>query len=218
MFLIDIALNIIIIVSLVFIIRTYLIAPFQVYGPSMCDTLNYLNNKCEHGFGEYIIVNKAGYQNFLGWKVGSPKRGDIVVFHPPQNSKEFFIKRVIGLPGETMKLKGGFVYIYNQDNPKGLKLAESYLNSANQGNTQPYKGESSEFRVPDNQYFVLGDNRIASSDSRSCFKENLSINKKCTDPGFSWFIKPNSIEGKAWIILWPVTKAAILPDPAYKTQ
>src|SRR4051794_23125522 len=83
-FIIDIIVNIVVIIALVFIIRTYLISPFQVYGPSMCDTLNFLDNECDHGYGEYIIVNKAVYQNFFGWQVGTPQRGDIIVFRPPQ--------------------------------------------------------------------------------------------------------------------------------------
>lgn len=83
----DILLNLIIIASMVFLIRTFLISPFQVYGPSMCDTMNNIDNVCQHGYGEYIIVNKFGYQSFPGWQVGLPKRGDIVVFHPPINKE-----------------------------------------------------------------------------------------------------------------------------------
>ncbi len=211
-FWLDVILNIVIIVALVFIIRTYLISPFQVYGPSMCDTLNNFGGQCEHAYGEYLIVNKLGYQNFFGLKVGEPKRGDIVVFHPPGNNSEFFIKRVIGLPGETVKLTDGKVYIFNREHPEGFELRETYLNSTNQGNTHPFNLNRTIFEVPDDNYFVMGDNRIASSDARSCFQETAS-NDPCQ--GKTPYLSMDHIEGKAWIVLWPITKLAILPDPVY---
>lgn len=212
---VEIILNIVIIVGLVFVIRTFIVSPFQVYGPSMCDTLNYINDQCERGYGEYIIVNKAVYQNFLGWQVGVPKRGDIIVFHPPHNEKEFYIKRIIGLGGETVKLKDGYVYIYNKEHPQGIKLNETYLNSSNQGNTRPYREENTVFEVPSGQYFVLGDNRVQSSDSRSCFKES-QLGQDCHDPGTTAYLKPDHIEGKAWLVLWPLTKIGAIADMDYK--
>jgi len=212
LFWLDVALNIIIIVALVAIIRTYLISPFQVYGPSMCDTLNSINGTCQKAYGEYLIVNKLGYQNFFGWQVGTPKRGDIIVFHPPQNDTEFFIKRIIGLPGETVELRSGKVYIYNSEHPEGMELPEPYLNATNRGNTHPYNRENAIFEVPAGQYFVMGDNRTASSDSRSCFQETAS-NTPCA--GKSPFLTMDHIEGKAWIILWPLNKIGILKDPSY---
>jgi signal peptidase I len=212
-FWLDIVLNIIIIVALVFLIRTYIISPFQVFGPSMCDTLNNINGVCQRAYGEYIIVNKFGYQNFFGWQVGLPERGDIVVFHPPHNQEEFFIKRVIGLPGETVKLQNGDVYIYNSQNPAGFKLPEKYLNMNNQSNTLPL-GEISIFEVPQGQYLVFGDNRIASSDSRTCFKESPS-GGKCGEGQITPFLPLDNIEGKAWVILWPLSKISLLQDPVY---
>ncbi len=209
----DIGLNLIIIIGLVYIIRTFLISPFEVYGPSMCDTLNNINNECQQGHGEYIIVNKATYGNFFGYQIGTPMRGDIIVFHPPQNDKEYFIKRIIGLPGETVKLENGEVYIYNKDNPQGYKLEENYLNQENKGKTRPYNAGDTVFKVPSNQYFVLGDNRNHSSDSRSCFKEYSS--QDCGKPGATPFLKPAEIEGKAWIVLWPISKLEILQRPTY---
>lgn len=215
-FALDILLNIIIIFGLVFIIRTYLISPFQVFGPSMCNTLNYINEKCEQGYGEYIIVNKAVYQNFFGWQVGKPQRGDVIVFHPPQNNKEFFIKRIIGVPGDTVKLLDGYVYIFNKEYPEGLKLNEPYLSPWNVGNTipSPYKGSSTVFEVPEGHYFVLGDNRQQSSDSRSCFKEN-GLSGDCGDPGITPFLPADHIEGKAWVVLWPFHLVRALEDPGY---
>ncbi len=215
LFALDILLNLVIIAAMVFVIRTFLISPFQVYGPSMCDTLNNIDNSCQHGYGEYIIVNKFGYQNFLGWQVGLPKRGDVIVFRPPTNDEEFFIKRVIGLPGETVKLQNGDVYIFNKEHPDGYKLDEPYLNAVNSGNTHPYTEDETVFEVPEGNYFVMGDNRTASSDARSCFKESITSGG-CNQNGNTPYLKLDRIEGKAWVILWPLSKIAVLNDPAYQ--
>lgn len=212
-FWLDIGLNLIIIIALVFLIRTYIISPFQVYGPSMCDTLNAENGECGRGYGEYIIVNKLGYLNILGWQVGLPKRGDIIVFHPPHNNKEFYIKRVIGMPGETVKLLDGYVYIKNKNNPNDIRLEETYLNKDNLGNTHPMTGIR-EFNVPEDSYFVMGDNRLKSSDARSCFSETF-IHKQCGEEGTSYYLSRDHIEGKAMVILWPINKISIISDFAY---
>jgi signal peptidase I len=212
-FWLDVLLNVIIIVALVFIIRSYLISPFQVYGPSMCDTFNSFDGQCQRQYGEYLIVNKFGYQNFAGLQIGLPKRGDIVVFHPPANGNEFFIKRIIGLPGETVKLKNGKVFIFNADYPDGFELNEPYLNVANRGNTQPLLAGRTVFEIPDGAYFVLGDNRTASTDSRICFKETIG-GAACSKDS-SPYLTMDHIEGKAWLVLWPLNKLTIVQDPAY---
>jgi signal peptidase I len=97
--------------------------------------------------GEYVIVSKLSY------RLGSPQRGDIIVFHFPRDPKEEYIKRVIGLPGDEVEIKNGVVFV------NGQKLNESYLKvkTDNMGT----------WRVPAGQLFVLGDNRNNSSDSRS---------------------------------------------------
>ena len=215
-FALDILLNLIIIGAMVLVIRTFLISPFQVFGPSMCDTLNNLSGSCEHGYGEYIIVNKAVYQNLLGWQVGLPKRGDIIVFRPPQNKDEFFIKRVIGLPGETVQIKNGAVNIINKENPTGFTLQEAYLNSDNKDNTHAIYNDKTIFEVPNGSYFVMGDNRVQSSDSRSCFKESPTSGG-CGNADNTPFLPLGNIEGKAWVVLWPLNKISILGDPAYQT-
>jgi signal peptidase I len=207
-FWLDVALNIVIIVGLVFIIRGYVISPFQVYGPSMCNTFNFTDGQCQNSYGEYLIVNKFGYQNILGIQVGLPKRGDVIVFHPPKNDKDFFIKRVIGLPGETLKLEDGKVFIINKENPAGFELKEPYLNDENQGNTHPLLSNKSVFEIPnDGSYFVMGDNRKHSTDSRLCFST-------CTGDQTP-YLKMDHIEGKAWLVLWPITKLAIMQNPSY---
>ena len=212
-FWLDVVLNVVIIVAMVFIIRSYIISPFQVYGPSMCNTFNFFDETCQRQYGEYLIVNKFGYQNFAGLKIGMPKRGDIVVFHPPTNNNEFFIKRIIGLPGETLKLKDGKVYILNEDNPAGFELNEPYLNGTNQGNTQPLLAGKTVFEIPEGAYFVMGDNRTASTDSRICFKETVG-GAACSKDA-SPYLTMDHIEGKAWLVLWPLSKLTIVQNPAY---
>lgn len=212
-FWLDIALNLIIIVGLVFLIRTFVISPFQVFGSSMCDTFNYFDGQCQSGYGEYIIVNKFGYQNFFGWQVGTPKRGDVVVFHPPHNNEEFFIKRIIGLPGETVKINDLKVYIYNEEYPDGIELEEQYLNNINRDNTKPREA-GSVFEIPQGSYFVLGDNRVGSSDARSCFKESVSQGK-CGENGNSPYLTLDHIEGKALVVLWPLNRLSIVQNPVY---
>ena len=95
--------------------------------------------------GEYVIVNRLSY------RLGSPQRGDIIVFHFPRDPKEEYIKRVIGLPGDEVEVKNNAVYV------NGQRLDESYLKV-----TTNYIGT---WRVPEGQLFVLGDNRNNSSDS-----------------------------------------------------
>jgi len=198
---VDIAVNVLIVVILVVFMRSFIMTPFQVYGISMCNTLNYFNGKCQDGYGDYIIINKSSYLRLPGWSAGTPQRGDIIVFRPPQNTHEFYIKRVIGLPGETIKLIDGYVYVFNTQFPKGIKLNETYLSPDNLGSTFA-TGGISEFTVPADHYFVLGDNRKRSSDSRLCFKESAA-SPNCGEKGSSPYLTMDDIEGKAAVILWP---------------
>ncbi len=95
--------------------------------------------------GEYVVINRLSY------RLGSPQRGDIIVFHFPRDPKEEYIKRLIGLPGDEVEVKNGSVYV------NGQLLDESYLNVK-----MDYYGT---WRIPAGQLFVLGDNRNNSSDS-----------------------------------------------------
>jgi len=138
----------IIIISLIIIlpVRYYLVQPFYVKGQSM--EPNFHDN-------EYLIINEIGY------RLNLPERWDIIVFKYPKNPSEFYIKRIIGLPGETIKIKDNQIIIFNAENPGGKILDENaYLASGTEtaGNLS--------VTLNDNEYYVLGDNRASSKDSR----------------------------------------------------
>ena len=123
----------------------YVIQPFIVDGDSMAP--NFYD-------GEYLIVDEISY------RFSPPKRGDVVIFHPPQSPKTYYIKRIIGLPGEGIELKDGKIYIYNDMYPKGIRLNEAnYL-------TKSRINETSQVELKDDEYYVIGDNRDNSLDSR----------------------------------------------------
>lgn len=210
----DIILNLAILIGLVFVIRTYFVKPFHVFGPSMCDTINYIDGECTYDFGELIIVDRFSYQNFFGWQVSTPQRGDIVVFNPPagtNHSDEVYIKRIIGLPGETIRIENGEVIIENEKNPEGTVLEEPYLNEQNRDHTEVQQFNLNNFKVPADKYFVMGDNRQASTDSRSCFKRKFS--DSCNDD--AGYISLIDIQGKAWLTFWPFSKIRIIQHGDY---
>lgn len=156
----------VVVISLAIIlpVRYFLIQPFFVIGASM-----------EPNFqsGNYLIIDELSY------RLRQPERGEVVVFKYPNNPKEYYIKRIIGLPGETVAVKNGKITIKNTENPGGFVLDESeYLNR--------YTSRDTERTLSENEYFVLGDNRDASSDSRiwGSLPEDLII-------------------GKAWIRIFP---------------
>lgn len=212
-FLGDLFVNIVIIVVLVYTVRTYLISPFQVFGPSMCNTLNYIDEDCKDAFGEYLIVNKAVYYQFFGNRYRAPQRGDIIVFRPPHNGEDFYIKRIIGLPGERVRLQNGKVYITNKEHQSGFELSEPYLNEENHGKTYPMNAQLiANYEVPEDYYFVMGDNRRKSTDSRTCFRG--SGDRDCADP-LNHFLPIDLIEGKAAVVLWPFSKVRFLSNPDY---
>ena len=136
-----------VLISLLIIIpvRYFVIQPFFVLGASMEPTFQN---------GDYLIIDEISYI------LGSPKRDDVIVFHYPYNTKQFYIKRIIGLPGETVVLNEKGVMIKNAEHPEGFLLHEDFLPSKEEyGNKTVALGAD--------EFFVLGDNREASSDSRS---------------------------------------------------
>jgi signal peptidase I len=177
---------------LIFIGVRSIVLNFRVDGQSMEPNLQN---------GEMLIVNRRAFVHFdvswLPWEskssgdwypFGKPSRGDIVVFNPPGQHSEPYIKRIIGLPGEKVSVHDGAVYINDQ------RLNESYLTS-----TTEWRGIASEdVTVQPGYVFVMGDNRNNSSDSRVFGPVPIS-----------------SIIGKAWVAYWPLSQAKVLSDPSF---
>lgn len=128
-------------------IRYFLIQPFFVKGASM--EPNFLDK-------QYLIVDELSY------RFTSPERGQVIVFRYPRDPQEYFIKRLIGLPGEQVQVKDGKVTIFNDEYPDGMVLNESYLPE----NLETFSDSEDKITVGSDEYFVLGDNRSASKDSR----------------------------------------------------
>lgn len=156
--------------AIVFPIRAYVAQPFIVEGDSM-----------EPNFsdGQYLIIDEISY------RFKEPQRGDVIVFNPPTDQRIFFIKRIIGLPGETIKIESGKI-ILSSDTER-IILEESYLPR------EIKTGHDISLELSEKEYFVLGDNRDRSSDSRS------------------WgALRKDNITGKALLRLWPLSKINIL--------
>lgn len=156
-------------------VRYFLIQPFYVKGASMEP------NFYDH---EYLIIDEISY------RFNEPQRGDIIVFKYPKDNKQYFIKRIIGLPGEHVKIDNDGVYIND------VKLKESYLD-ANVETLLPLRGYG-DVVLAEDEYFLLGDNRGQSLDSR------------VFGP-----IKSNLIVGRTWIRGWPFNRITIFNAPAY---
>lgn len=299
LFLLDILYNAVIIITLVVLIRSFLISPFRVIGSSMADTLH---------SNEFILIDKLSYH------LGEPRRGDPIVFLPPITNKyahkfeeavstdangiaelkidelesqkrvfycrnnlvkkfwfckdrvnendlvyyrpingdpndaiditwknadkktisrddvksgatqiagkpnqsyllriydstgpDYFVKRVIGIPGDTIYLENGRVYLKMTDSDEFVELDETYLNEENQFNTYFKKTpEMSEFLVPEGQYFVMGDNRSHSNDSRHWFSP--------IDENPTPFVSQEEISGRVLIVLWPPNDLRLIPS------
>jgi len=147
---------IVISLAIIFPIRYFLIQPFYVKGASM--EPNFFDQ-------EYLIINEIDY------RFNEPKRGDIVVFRYPRNPQEYFIKRLIALPGEKIQFKAGDIYIINKENPGGVLLEESYLPK----DLKTFSLSEETVTVGENEYYLLGDNRNSSKDSRSFGPVNKSF-------------------------------------------
>jgi len=123
--------------------RLYIAQPFIVDGPSMFPTFDN---------GHYLIIDEISY------RLREPARGEVIVFKYPRDPDKYFIKRIIGLPGETVMINNGQVTIINEENTEGFALAESYVKHP--------KNDSFRVVLSESEYFVMGDNRASSSDSR----------------------------------------------------
>lgn len=158
--------------AIVLPVRYFLIQPFFVLGASM-----------EPNFqeGNYLIIDEITY------RFSEPKRGDIVVFKYPKDPTQYFIKRIVGLPEETVEIKNGSVWITSGRDKKEFELDESgYLPYHNK------TGGDLRMKLDKEEYFVLGDNRLMSSDSRKFGAVNREF-----------------IVGKTWIRAFPLNKLAV---------
>lgn len=155
--------------ALVVLIRTFLIQPFYVKGASMEP------NFFDH---EYLIIDEITY------RFRNPMRGEIIVFRYPRDPREYFIKRIVGLPGETVEIKNNEIYI------NGELLDESYIDVETRGDDRVNLGPR--------EYFLLGDNRSASLDSRIFGPINV-----------------DAIIGRVWIRGWPIDSIGTFETPEY---
>jgi len=171
---------------IVFPIRWFIADPFVVSGLSMFPTFDN---------GDYLIVDELSYE------IGNPQRDDVVVFRYPLDPKndpnrsflarffdpgKYFIKRVIGLPNETVDIKGSVVTITNKEHPEGFALNEPYVKNISD--------DTKHFELKSDEYFVMGDNRSGSSDSR-----------------YWGPVKKEFFTGRAFLRLLPINKIGVLP-------
>ena len=169
----------VVVISLAIIIpiRYFLIQPFYVKCASMEPSFY------DH---EYLIIDEISY------RFREPQRGDVVVFKYPNDPSQYFIKRIIGMPGETVEIKDGRVRVYKEEGSIGYYLNESqYLSGA-----ETYADRK--FNIGENEYFILGDNRTSSMDSRIFGPVHEKL-----------------IVGRVWLRGWPITKFRIFRTPEY---
>jgi signal peptidase I len=172
---------IVISVLIVVPIRYFVVQPFFVRGASMEPSFDE---------GHYLIIDEIGY------RFSDPQRGDVIVFRYPHEPSQYYIKRIVGVPDETIEISGGRVIVYNKDHPSGLLLDEGgYL-----ANEQKTTG-SMKVALGHNEYFVMGDNRDASSDSRS------------------WGpLGEENFIGRVWLRIWPFGEMTVFAAPAYSVE
>lgn len=179
-FIIEIIKVVIISLAIIIPVRYFLIQPFYVKGASMEPNFH------DH---EYLIIDEISY------RLNSPERGDIIIFRYPKDPSQYFIKRIIGLPGETIKIKDNKIYIKNDGLADFIELDESeYL----PGDIGTFNYGRSEYVLETDEFFVMGDNREQSLDSRRFGPVDQRL-----------------IIGKAWIRGWPFDKVTIFKNPAY---
>lgn len=178
LFLFEVVKIVVVVLAIILPVRYFLMQPFFVDGASM--EPNFEDN-------QYLIIDELSY------RLREPARGEVIVFRYPVVPSQFYIKRIIGLPGETVEVADGIVKIYNKEHPLGFVLDESnYLapSISTYNETKQTLGE--------NEYFVMGDNRSASYDSRR------------------WGVLPgDNIIGRAWLRAWPPKTAKVFAAPEY---
>jgi signal peptidase I len=160
-------------------VRMFIAQPFIVSGASMDETFH---------SGEYLIVDQLSYH------FEKPKRGEVIIFKYPKDPSKFFIKRVIGVPGDVIDITGDVVTITNEEHPDGMILEEPYIKSMR-------SGASLSETLGDREYFVMGDNRDQSSDSRT------------------WGVLQESyVVGRAFLRLFPPGEVDYFPGSAVEVN
>lgn len=189
-FIAELVRTIIIVTVLAYVIRLFVFQPFVVEGSSMFPVFHN---------SDYLVVDKVTYD------FKAPERGDIIVFRYPRNTDVNYVKRIIGLPGERVHIEGGDVTIFNSENPNGFKLLEPYTNEpdstfamTNNVDINPTTSPTADYTVPTGSYFVMGDNRKASSDSRE------------------WsFLDKDKIIGRVMVQAFPLNRFAVVHHARY---
>jgi signal peptidase I len=176
-FFLDIFEVIVFAIGMFFFIYLLIMRPHKISGQSMMP--NFPD-------AEYLLTERVTYY------MRNPERGDVVVFTPPVTNLDEYIKRIIAVPGESVMVRGGHVYINNK------QLIEPYLADTVYTGPGTFLQEEQEYKVPDGEYFVMGDNRPNSSDSR-----------------FWGPITKKAISGRAWIIYWPLSLIGKVAMPTY---
>jgi signal peptidase I len=176
-FFLDLLQTVVFAISIFLFVYLLLFQPHKIKGESMFPT--YLD-------GEFLLTDKISY------RFNPPARGDVIVFKAPVNEEDDYIKRIIGLPGDKVSIKNGRVYINDKI------LEEPYLPENLRTEGGFFLQNNKEVVVPEDNFFVLGDNRTYSSDSRA------------------WgFVPKQNIIGKAWFVYWPPQKAGIVKPVIY---
>ncbi|PIP52003.1 signal peptidase I [Candidatus Beckwithbacteria bacterium CG22_combo_CG10-13_8_21_14_all_01_47_9] len=165
--------TIVIALAIFVVVYRFLFQPHQVKGSSMYDNFH---------DGEYLLTDKVTY------RFRSPERGDVVVFKAPQNEDYDYIKRIIALPGDTVKISGGQVFVNNT-----LINESGFLDARITTHAGLYAKEGQNVTIPAAEYFVMGDNRNNSSDSRE------------------WGPVPAAnLVGRTWLRYWPVNLLGVI--------
>jgi len=177
-FFLDLIETVVIALAVFVMIYLFLFQPHQVRGSSMYPNFQ---------DGEYILTDKISY------RLKEPQRGDVIIFRAPRNQEYDYIKRIIGLPGDTVKIENNQMYINNQH------LTEAYLPSFFSTHSGAFLHPGVGVVIPEDEFFVLGDNRSHSSDSRE------------------WgFVPRENIVGKALLRYWPTDRVGTVPAVDYQ--
>ena len=181
-FLAELVKTAVVVLVVAYVIRIFVLQPYIVEGLSMFPTFH---------DRDYLLVDKISY------RVHSPHRGDVIVFKYPKDETYNYVKRIIGLPGDKIRIQDSKVYVIDSAHPDGVAISEPYVSPNN--TTLPDSGSGqSEFTVPADSYFVLGDNRMGSSDSRN------------------WGEVPKKdLIGRVLVLAYPFERAALAPHADY---